>query len=478
MDGLTIGVRYLTGYAVATDPTDRNRAEWPPHPARVFMAMAAAHFETGGDREEADALRWLASLPAPDLLATEADERTAATAFVPVNDKPAGKGLLQSGLPRVKQPRTFPRVRPRDDACFLVWPEESADERQEALKQVCSKVTRIGHSSSPVQMWVADQAPEPGEAVRWQPTEAHAEFHLRVPSAGLLDRLQADYERDQRPTIGIWSGYGRPSGTSEANISGSIWNPQVVIRRLVPQESHHRRLDLVSTLQVCRGLHQAVVSQAGEPVPEFISGHQTDGRPSEQPHLACLPLAFVGAEHATGQLMGVAVALPTGLNRQERMAALAAVGLVERQGLTLGALGRWGLSEDDAARNLRPGVWTGGRHGSVCWATVTPIAFDRHAKSTDRADRERELADIIAVACQRIGLPSPRDVVITPVSPHLGVPAAHEFPKMRRKDGTRRRHAHAILLFDAPVRGPVAVGAGRYRGYGFCRPLSAAEVVQ
>jgi hypothetical protein len=44
-----------------------------------------------------------------------------------------------------------------------------------------------------------------------------------------------------------------------------------------------------------------------------------------------------------------------------------------------------------------------------------------------------------------------------------------------RKDGSERRHTHAILVFDEPVRGPVLIGAGRYRGYGFCRPLERAD---
>lgn len=33
-------------------------------------------------------------------------------------------------------------------------------------------------------------------------------------------------------------------------------------------------------------------------------------------------------------------------------------------------------------------------------------------------------------------------------------------------------HAHAVLLFEREVRGPVLIGAGRFRGYGLCRPLS------
>ena len=36
MASLAIAWEYLTGYAVATDPSTRDRAEWPPHPARVF----------------------------------------------------------------------------------------------------------------------------------------------------------------------------------------------------------------------------------------------------------------------------------------------------------------------------------------------------------------------------------------------------------------------------------------------------------
>jgi CRISPR-associated protein Csb2 len=63
------------------------------------------------------------------------------------------------------------------------------------------------------------------------------------------------------------------------------------------------------------------------------------------------------------------------------------------------------------------------------------------------------------------------DAVVTPVSAHLGAPAAHEFPRLQRKDGSECRHTHAILIFSQPVIGPVLLGAGRYRGYGLCRPL-------
>ncbi|MGQ9588956.1 MAG: type I-G CRISPR-associated protein Csb2, partial [Planctomycetota bacterium] len=54
-----IGIRYLNGFSVACEPDSREQPEWPPHPARVFMALAAAHFETGEDPAEREALLWL-----------------------------------------------------------------------------------------------------------------------------------------------------------------------------------------------------------------------------------------------------------------------------------------------------------------------------------------------------------------------------------------------------------------------------------
>jgi CRISPR-associated protein Csb2 len=83
---------------------------------------------------------------------------------------------------------------------------------------------------------------------------------------------------------------------------------------------------------------------------------------------------------------------------------------------------------------------------------------------------------MIRECCSRIGLPPPCEVVVTAVSAHLGAPPAHEFPRLRRKAGSQRRHSHAILIFDEPVCGPMLLGAGRYRGYGVCRPTDGSQV--
>ena len=52
-----------------------------------------------------------------------------------------------------------------------------------------------------------------------------------------------------------------------------------------------------------------------------------------------------------------------------------------------------------------------------------------------------------------------------------GVPAAREFPRLKRKDGSERRHLHVEIAFDRSVIGPLLIG-GPVRGYGLCRPIS------
>ena len=56
---LAFGIRYLNGFVAAAEPDNLERTEWPPHPGRVFMALAATHFQTGADPAERAALLWL-----------------------------------------------------------------------------------------------------------------------------------------------------------------------------------------------------------------------------------------------------------------------------------------------------------------------------------------------------------------------------------------------------------------------------------
>ncbi len=522
-----LGIRYLNGFVAAAEPDNRERPEWPPHPARVFMALAAAHFETGADPGERRALEWVESLRVPLLRAAAHVPRRVVKHFVPVNDEPIWKKdptkpnqkpapPLQSApaIMRVRQERTFARAWLDEDIVYLAWPEADADKGVlRALDGLCAKVTRIGHSTSLVQMWVAS-----GDEVRevnWVPDDNRTELFLRVVGPGTLADLERRYNSEAveayaslkmaaeddsdseaqskarkrlkeefaneppprlRPSIGQYQGYARPEArTLAAEPLGTVFSPHLVVFTLNARASAFAALGLEATLQVAKRWREALVSQANDMpdrVREIVSGHDHDGAPLDRPHLAFLPLAFVGHPHADGHLLGLAAVLPSGLAPEERRQVLRVLGRVSE--LKLGGLGIWGLAREAAARppwNLRPETWTAHPEGATHWATVTPVAFDRHPKAKHRSEYQREAGEIIAGACTAVGLPRPREVVVTSVSAHLGVAPAHAFPRLTRKDGSERRHAHAILVFEEAVRGPILIGAGRYRGYGVARPV-------
>jgi len=425
MQGLTIVWEYLTGYTVSTDPSSRERCEWPPHPARVFMAMAAAWFETMPDEgapddcklahdAEGEALRWLETLGEPELWLPNAGtiaERSPVTVYVPVNDKagPAAATLQSApALTRSKQARTFPCRYIGAVPCALHWNKADAvDKYGDALTRICEKVTRIGHSSSLVRMWLHEALEDDAlnELERWQPDDELSSVHCRRISAGLLDSLPSrtrvseieqfaehywhvedaaraaataketgdavskkaanqnlkkakqDFEQSTgqlykkaasppprlRPKIGLWTGYHRAQ-THEPETVHSCFDTDL----LVLTHSDGPPLPVTSTLVIGKALRDMIMKRSRiQPVPEWVSGHKPDGSPGDnaEGHMAVLPLPFVGHENADGHLLGMALAFPRGVDRSERGQVLGPL-LVNEHGEAAGVrlkLGRSGI---------------------------------------------------------------------------------------------------------------------------------------
>lgn len=516
----SIALRYLNGWAMAAaDGKKKEQIEWPPHPDRVFMALAAAWFETGEDALEGEALRWLETQPPPAIVASDASLRRIVTSYVPVNDAqtsrkaPASNALgklKDAGLDvlpefRSRQPRAFPTAIPHDPTVHLSWDSTPPDQLREAMASLLAKLTHVGHSASLVQAWITEQVP----AANWVATDELAEHRLRVPHAGRLDLLKKACNREavlayadlisrkQRakgkeknliqatikerfgatpprslptPTSGCWQGYGRPQTVEAPSPSSNLFDPRLLILRL-----NGRRLPLQATLKLTAALRGALMKRcADQPPPEWFSGHRADGRPSRDAHLALLPLPFVGSEHADGHILGVALALPAGLDTQEAARCLEPFlfdeyGLPVRRRVFDGPRLDCGIeleNREQPPKTLLASRWT---TSARTWASVTPVALDRHY---DGRDKWQRAAEEVKAACQRIGLPRPRAVMLHPVSLLEGAPHAREFPRLTRKsDGGKRDHSHAVLIFDEPVQGPVMLGAGRFRGYGLCLPM-------
>lgn len=549
---LALGIRYLNGWAMAAaDGAKKEQAEWPPHPDRVFMALAAAWFETTQDPAEQAALHWLETLGPPQIAAAEAARRHAdhrrgpPTSYVPVNDTRLGRKLptrrtldklKDAGLEllaehRGRQARHFPVAIPHHPDVHLIWPQAEPAKHREALTQLTRKVTHIGHSASFVQVWIDPAPPKP----RWQPVEGAARHRLRIFTPGRLAELERVCNREativhrdlqariknatgkektmlkktmaerfgdhvpisRRPDSGLWQGYDRVEASAATTLPGSLFDPRLLVFSL-----SGRQLSLPATLRLTNALRCTVLKLIAEhhgtatpthcsgetdeaaalegrfDYPEWVSGHTADGAASAQPHLAMLPLPFVDHEHADGRLMGVALALPRGLDPAAVNHWLQPL-LRHEQGLPQPVHlfdGQWLETEialetrETPPQALRPEVWTASRTGACRWASITPVVLDRHFKG---ADKWRKAAESVKGACERIGLPRPLEVRLHPTSRVRGVPKANELPRLRRKrDGGEMAQIHAFLQFGEPVRGPILIGAGRFRGYGLCRPLA------
>lgn len=522
-----LGIRYLMGWAMAAaDGARKERAEWPPHPDRVFMALAAAWFETGEEQQEGEVLHWLERLQPPGIWAASKEDRVATTSYVPVNDtsmatsktvgtlcsaadaslgklKEAGLALLPEF--RSRQPRGFPVAIPHDPVVYLVWQDDLPEAHRQALVSLSRTVTSIGHSASLVQMWLAADPPAPTLV----PKSGICQHRLRVFGPGRLNYLRERCNRvavigyleleekikrtkgkdkkalqviqseqfpggppvSLRPEPGLWQGYDVPESATSAPVRGSLFDPRLVILKIAG-----KRLSLPVTLKLTEALRGALFAACPDPIPEWLSGHTANGAASNNPHLGFIPLPFAGSNHADGRLVGVALVLPKNLDPAEVERILTPwLWDVESGEVRKNKLfdGQWlectvELETREAPpTNLKIETWT---TCSRRWATVTPVVLDRHFDGTQKWELA---AESVKDGCERMGLPRPTDVLLHLVSMIQGVPRSNEFPRLtRKKDGGRMHHAHAVIIFDEDVQGPIMVGAGRFRGYGLCRPLT------
>jgi CRISPR-associated protein Csb2 len=383
---LAIEVEFLTGRYVATAYNTRLEAEWPPHPARLFSALAATHF--GSDPPAADeraVLEWLEAQEAPSIHATEASRREVTTVFVPVNDvamtnvdqevealdearaaldaahsagqakaiKKAvgalGKAEKQLAaviarstrtpdtatnpaaamkvLPehRIRQPRTFPSVTPADPRVTYLWPNASLSTAQrEAIDRLLERLVRLGHSSSLAAARLVEEPVTP----MWRPSKS-GETILRTVQVGQLHALERAYalHRETEPRVmpARFEAYTKLALREEAATPRSSFSDDWLVFRRVGGPA----LPMVATAGVARTLRRALMSHAAE-ISEMLSGHTPDGRPSERDHLAIVPLPFVGHQHASGALLGAALILPRDAVDGDRRAVFAAVDTWER----------------------------------------------------------------------------------------------------------------------------------------------------
>ena len=530
---LAIEVELLTGRYAATAHNDRTRAEWPPHPARFYSALVAAlHDNEMVDQSEEAALLWLEKQEPPSLLVDHNSmvrRRQVKNVYVPVNDitlgldtdirsaeetlqravkqserknaekklqsalnapnvveaKPSEKALKTALhlLPdrRTRQMRTFPIVLPETSTFAFVWPLADATAHQQPLEQLCSRVTRLGHSSSLVRCQVINREVTPTLV-----PDDRGDVTLRVFRAGQLKSLEAAYDRHQgiesrvlpaRPQRyrTVWDTATKPI------VAESIFSDDWIIFERVEGTGPLT----TRSVELARALRSALLAVHGKmDLPATLSGHESNG-PAEQPHVGFIPLPFVGHEHADGSIMGCALVLPRVISSNDKETLLRLIAKWEQERsekngcltITNGTLRPFLVRRVDIPSkwSLSPERWC---RTAKTFVTATPIALDKYPGNLrSNRDGTAEKAALesqrsISEACERIVGVRPTSIEISLPPILSGSQDVRRFPSTSVRPGKPPRvFVHAVIKFENQVRGPLLLGAGRYFGLGLCLPV-------
>lgn len=488
---LCLDIAWLTGTAfLARDPSDP-APDWPPQPDRIFSALVASWGLDGEDPAERAALEWLEAQEPPSLHLTEpAHERQTVKVYVPPND---AKGLTVLPHLRRRQERRLPAVSLDPGArvhLSVIWQADPPEAHRAALDALARRTSHVGHSASLVraafrqaddasgELTVAERAPYPG---RLKELEA---LHAR--------HMAGDGNARPRPAVHLPRVPAEPPSPRPFADDPTDW--------VLFEHAGGERPDLRAQAALAEATRLAVMEAwtraNGTGAPAWISGHEADRTPARDPHLAIVPMANLGWTHSDGRLMGLALVPPeaeaavwrqpgpeTFTRRQAFQRALARLGEADAEGRTVltlapqgGKAWSWrltpaasGLKSLDPERYLRP---------ARIWASATPVLLDRHLKSSGPPERSDEAEALVRAACQRAGLPDPEVVALSKHAAIRGAPSARPAGGNPRWTGWARRRSfgarafvHARLVFEAPVPGPVLIGAGRFHGLGLFLPM-------
>ena len=541
-----IEVNLITGRYVATCHNERRQCEWPPHPARLFSALVASWAEDEQDQAEREALEWLESQGPAAISASGATPRSVVSHFVPVNDtsivarswherradsvyeltdrlhaertasggevtrkvrqlkrklakaREVERQVRQPGntnvssaiemLPeqRNKQERFYPSVTPDDPRVVFSWRASPPENMVAILDRLLQRVTRLGHSSSLVSCRVVQDPPEATYEI------SDRGESMRTVRRGQLRELERQFSRHQglRPRS-LPHADVRYRTVEETPHATSRHQPDTAGDWVVFEFTHRSRaVPATRAVELASAMRAAVFHYATDPMPEELSGHLPQGPPATAPHVAFVPLPYVGFPRADGRLLGIAVSVPKTVEDAARRVLYRAIGKWENTAgpilkLTLGAQGVVEMSRlrgPVTLASLRPAVW---RRPSRHWASATPLALPKHpgrlagGSAAARARAWKMAEATVAAACVHVGLPEPSAVEVSLATFLVGGRGVRQFPPFsqngRDRRPVRRQLVHAALTFDEPVAGPLMLGSGRFLGLGLMRPKPVPE---
>lgn len=514
---LLIQCRYVAhSYSGVRQGRDlRDELDWPPAPGRLHQGLIACTLANLPEsllpqygEETLRALRWLESLPPPEIIASRTAEdsgyRRALMVAMPHNS-PAKNDFARyhNDLAPVF------RATPEHGDLLLVgyrWRDESPGFQQDAethlpaLRDAAARLRYLGRAEDRVEceiQWLTGDASESdcGCLDVWRPSRLGGDAVLLAARPRSTDQLLAEFKkagnrraREAKTPARLSL---RPQSYARDAAEGRLPVHIALFHIYEDGETEPLVCDATNAHKYRSGLRNLAcrVAEAKEPwvdhdlASELISGHPRVGGHTQQPHLAFVPLPSISmSSKADGRVRRFALLGYAGGDKTDsarsiyRTLAANLDGKVDRE-----TSPSWYLELlEDPARDK---VWRLYSSTSRTWATVTPVAISRGfsvPKFTPQgialSQNERylrklnEWQKLLRESLRHLELPAELVDAAT-----IEMSATPFLPKCERAERYRAPGEEAVLIhvrlsFPEPVRGPLLLGDRRYFGLGLFVP--------
>ncbi len=514
MSFLRITVRFL--HPAAHGRADGGEPEWPPSPLRLFQALVAAAAGRWNERRMLDyavpALSWIEAAGSPHIVAPDGIASEVRTQFyVPDNTADLLVPSFKKGEIAKAPKRTEKVVRPTHlsgEAVQYLFPLSTGGcPHLEVLQAAARSITHLGWGIDMVAADATVVSPDDADKLpghRWR-VVASGGVSLRVPKGGTLADLMRKHEaflgrlsadgfrpvpplscfdvvRYHSPTAGIGALSVPPMAAFEIHrtIDDQENNPG---KSRFRSFHHVRRVATVAGM--VRHVAAGVARQMGLPeawVTEHILGHGDgkNGQATTMKRLSFLPLPSITPVGIIGIRRVLVVGWPGCAELADLRRRLNGAELIDQDSqVPVAMLSHLATFASQLRQFTEP---------NRTWTTVTPVILPGH-DDPDRLrqkHRERVNAGQASAAEQRHLLERLDSRAVSLLrkafeqagwTPEMLEGARLEYRKVawiRGVDLARNYELpkvsypryHVRVTFQREVRGPFAIGAGRFRGFG------------
>jgi CRISPR-associated protein Csb2 len=499
MTHLLISVRFHDGRY-------HGRGDWPPAPARLYQALVAGAAQGEALAEEdRRALAWLEALAPPTIAAPPARAGQGFRSFVPNNDLDAVGGDPR----RVGEIRAPKHIRPvlLDAGMPLIyaWAFESTAQAQAEAQRICAIAERLYQLGRGV-----DMAWGSAEVLTAEDAQGRIDAHggaihrpsgtgdgrtLAVPLKGSIDSLLDRHKATRSRFRGrLFAQPPKPRFRQVAYDSP----PRRLLFDLLDAAGerssyrHDRIVELAGLVRDAAAARLKGALKGRDGLIDRILVGRGAAEADKAQRVRITPLPSIGHAHADHAIRRVLVEIPASCPLRADDLEWAFSGLplrVSEDGEVVcelapaadrGMLFRYGLDNAPAAH---------------LWRTVTPAALPQHAarRRIDPGHRRAQAKGGAERAGEETAAAEAAAAAVAQALRHTGVSARPEAVRVQREPFeakgahadafapdtrfAKQRLWHVEVALDAPQRGPLLIGDGRYLGLGLMRWVPRADGV-